>query len=282
MITQKRIIQSLFILAIGAGLAACGGGGDSGGNNSGNTSGNDPVTTPTTPGQGSTLTSAETGSGKIQYTQYQPNNTNMSERGFSVMSLSSNVTFNTTTKAGSIEIPSVLGQTETVSTTDGYNTVAWAGPLTSGSYKFQGNVLMGCNPNAVVQNDATQVFVSSSLQRLKAGAIDDMNNTTFDLYDCASLKQGTVNTLKIASDGSLTFSNIDLIVPKNQVFDMLNPESYPGILVNNLDYATRGTYSGHAYRYTNNGTSKYVIVIQTNAASLGNNNPYHYMLAVQR
>jgi hypothetical protein len=271
MVKAKNFIKYFGIAAICAGLTACGGGGEDS---------PDPVSQPTTPGQGSSTPSAEV-TGTIQYTQYQATNTAMGEAAFATTTLSANAVFNSTTKEGTITFP-VLGGTEVVSTKDGYATTTWTGPFTSGAYKLNGNILMGCNAAAQTENQATHVFVSSSLTRLRDGAIDDLNGKTFDLIDCGIIKQAAAQTLTVNADGSLFMSTANYTFPKNEVFNLLNPEKYSGALINNNDPRARGNYAGHAFRFNSNGVSKYAIVIQTNANAFNDANRYHYMIAVQR
>jgi len=271
MAKSKNLIKYFGIAAIFAGLTACGGGGSDG---------SDPVAQPTTPGQGSTTPSAEV-TGTIQYAQYQATNTAMGEATFATTPVIANANFNTTTKEGSITFP-VMNANEVVSTTDGYATTKWVGPFTSGAYKLNGNILMGCNAAAQTENQATHVFVSSSLTRLKDGAIDDLNGKTFDLIDCGIIKQAAAQAVTFNSDGSLFMSTANYTFPKNEVFNLLNPEKYSGALINGADPKTKGNYSGHAYRYNSNGVSKYAVVFQTNANSFNDANRYHYMIAIQR
>lgn len=271
MVKNKNFFKTFMIAAICAGLTACGGGGSDGA---------DPVTQPTGPGQGSTGPSAEV-NGTIQYAQYVATNTAMGVAGFATTNVSATTTFNSTTKQGSVTFP-VLNGTEVVSTTDGYATTTWTGPFTSGSYKLNGNLLMGCNAAAQTENQAAHVFVSSSLTRLRDGAVDELNGKGFDLIDCGIIKQAAPQTLTVNNDGTMFLSNISYTFPKNEVFNLLNPEKYSGALVSNNDPKAKGNYSGHAYRYVANGVTKYAIVIQTNANSFNDANRYHYMVAIQR
>jgi hypothetical protein len=272
MVNKKNFIQVLSLTTVCLGLTACGGGG---GNNS------DPAAyTPTTPGQGSTVASAET-NGTIQYTQYQATNTVMSDGSFSTPLVSASVNFSTTSKQGSIQFP-VSNSNEVISTSDGYTTTSWTGPFTSGSYRLNGNALMGCNASASTDVEVTQVFVSSSLARVKDGAIDELRGLSFDVVDCSLMKLGKAETLKVNTDGSLYLSTFNSTIPTGQVFDMLNPEKYPGFLINNGDRKTTGVYSGRAFRYGSNGANKYAIVIQTSAGYVGSGIKFHYLLAVQR
>jgi hypothetical protein len=176
-----------------------------------------------------------------------------------------------------------LGVNELITTSDGYATIKWTGPFLTGSYKFNGNILMGCNTSATTEAEKTQVFVSSSLERVKDGFVDDLNGTTYDLVDCSILEQGKLETLQINTDGSLFMSTSNATIPKNQVFDMLNPEkNFGGALINNGDAKYKGNYSGHAFKYGANGVTKHAIAIQTSANNTTNGSNYHYMLAVQR
>lgn len=268
--TSKNFLN-IFLSAICAGLAACGGGSDGG---------SDPVTQTTTPGPGSTTPSAEA-AGTIQYNQYQATNTPMGNAAFATTTLSALTAFNSTSKQGTIQFP-LLGGTEIISTNDGYASSTWAGPLTSGVYRLNGNILMGCNAGAQTENQATHVFVSTSLTRLKDGAIDDLNGKTFDLLDCGLVKQAAGQTLTVNADGSLLLGSANYTFPKNEVFNLLNPEKYSGALINTTDAKTKGNYAGHAFRFNSNGVSKYAIVMQTNANSFNDANRYHYMIAIQR
>lgn len=274
MVKNRNFMKFFCVAAICAGLTACGGGG---GNND-----SDPVSQPTTPGVGSTTSSAEV-TGTIQYTQYQANNTSIGDAAFAttLSNVSANATFNATNKQGSIQF-SALNGNEVVSTSDGYATSTWTGPFTSGAYRLNGNVLMGCNAAAQTDNQATYVYVSSSLTRLKDGAIDELNGKTFDLIDCGLVKQATAQTVTMNSDGSMFLSTANYTFPKNEVFNLLNPEKYSGALINNSDPKAKGNYGGHAFRYTSNGVTKYAIVIQTNANSFNDANRYHYMVAISR
>jgi hypothetical protein len=269
MVKNKNFFKLFCVAAICAGLTACGGGGSGG---------SDPVAQATTPGPGSTTPSAEV-TGKIQYTHYQATTKVMGEATFATVAADS--TFNSTTKQGSITFP-VLGGTETVSTSDGYATTTWAGPFTSGAYRLNGNILMGCNAASPTENQATNVFVSSSLARLKDGAIDDLNGKSFDLIDCGIIKQAAAQTLTVNADGSLFLSTANYTFPKNEVFGMLNPERFPPALINGPDPKTKGFYAGHAFRYTNNGVTKYAIIMQTSANSFNDANNFHYLVAIQR
>jgi hypothetical protein len=271
MVKNKNFIKFFSVAAICAGLAACGGGGGGG---------SDPVSQPTTPGTGSTTPSAEV-TGTIQYAQYQATNTPMGDAAFATTPVTANATFNATTKQGSIQF-SALGANEVVSTSDGYSTSTWTGPFTSGAYRLNGNVLMGCNAAAQTDNQATYVYVSSSLTRLKDGLIDELNGKTFDLIDCGIVKQAAPQTVTINADGSMFLSTANYTFPKNEVFNLLNPEKYSGALINTTDPKTKGSYAGHAFRFNSNGVSKYAIVIQTNANSFNDANRYHYMIAISR
>jgi len=268
----KRLTKYVAVAALCAGLGACGGGGDD--------EAGDPVSRPTTPGAGSTVPSPEV-TGVVQYTHYQASNAVMSDAAFSTGTVRADANFNATTGQGTIGFP-VLGGAQSLSTSDRYATLAWTGPFTSGAYKLGGNLLMGCNAAAQTENQAAHVFVSSSLTRLRDGAIDDLNGKTFDLTDCGIMKGASPQTLTVNADGSLFMSTFNASIPKNEVFGMLNPEKYPGALINNGDARTRGVYAGHAYRYNANGVTRYAIVIQTNANSFNDSNRYHYMIAVQR
>ena len=281
MAKTKNFIKYFGIAAIFAGLTACGGGGSDSGSGSGQVgSGTDPIGQPTTPGSGSTTPSAEV-TGTIQYTQYQATNTAMGDPAFATTTLSASAAFNATTKEGSITFP-VMNSTEVVSTTDGYANTKWVGPFTSGAYKMNGNILLGCNAAAQTENQAAHVFVSSSLTRVKDGFIDDLNGKSFDLIDCGIIKQAAPQTLTVNADGSLFMSTANYTFPKNEVFNLLNPEKYSGALINNNDPKAKGNYGGHAFRYTSNGVTKYAIVIQTNANSFNDANRYHYMVAIQK
>lgn len=265
---KKHACASVLLLT----LAACG-------------SGSDPSAyKATTAGPGSTVASAEAAAtqGTIQYAQYQATNTVMSDKGYVVSTISATVNFDATLKKGSIQFPTSAG-TELVSTSDAYATVSWAGPFSTGAYRFNGNLLMGCNASASTSNEVTQVFISSSLERVQEGAVDDLSGTTFDVFDCALLAQAKVETLKINTDGALYLSITNSTIPRNQAFDLLNPEKYPGILISNANGRGSGAYSGQAFRYGVNGATKYAIVLQTNAGNDGST-PYrfHYFLAVQR
>ena len=269
-IRPKKFIEYLSVKAICAGLVACGGG----------TGASDPVTAPTSPGAGSTTPSAEV-SGAIQYTHYQAGNTAMGDAAFGVAALGASAAFDASNRQGTIQFP-VLGATEVVSTKDGYANINWTGPFASGVYRLNGNMLLGCNAAAQTENQAAHVLVSGALTRLKDGAVDELNGKTFDLIDCATIKQAGAQTMTVSSDGALLLSAANYTFPKNEVFNLLNPEKYSGALINNGDAKNKGYYAGHAFRFNNNGTSKYAIVVQTNANSFNDANRYHYLIAVQR
>lgn len=253
-------------------LVACGGGGGGG---------SDPSAySQTTSGAGSTVSSAEA-TGAIKYVEYQQTPTAMSDKSFSLASVNATATFDTVSKQGSIQFP-VMGASQVITTSDGYATSKWTGPFLSGLYKFNGNILLGCYAAATLESQKTQVFVSSSLTRVQDGFIDDLRGTSFDLVDCSLLSQGSAETLKFNSDGTIFLSTANVTIPKDQVFDMLNPEKYPGVLINNGMGRTTGVYSGHAFKYGANGVTKYAIVIQTNANNTTTVSNYHYLLAVQR
>lgn len=282
---KKHLLVSLAAIA----LAGCGGGGDDdskGGANSGSNGASPPVTTPpvttppvtTTPGAGSTTPSAETPvtNGAIRYAQYQSGNTAFSDAGWSAPLVDAVVNFNATSQQGSIQFP-VAGGTQAISTTNGYDTVAWSGPFSGGAYRLAGNALVGCS------GARTQVFISSSLQRLTEGtAVDALTGLTFDMFDCGLLQQSKSETLKFNTDGSLTLSIANATLAKNEVFNMLNAEKYGGALINNGG-PNAGGYSGQAFRYTANGMNRHAIVIQTNSpSSAGETGRFHYYLAIQR
>lgn len=271
MAKPEKLVMHVLITAVCAGLVACGGGSDRG---------SDPVTQATTPGAGSTTANAET-TGTIQYSQYQATNTPMGDKAFATTTLSANTTFNAGSKQGRIQFP-VLGGNQTVATNDAYANITWTGPLTSGAYRLNGNILMGCNAAAPTQNQATHVLVSSSLTRLKEGAIDELNGKTFDLIDCGTIMLAAGPTLTMSADGTMSLSAANYTFPKNEVFNLLNPEKYSGALINNNDAKNRGSYAGHAFRFNNNGVNRYAIVIQTNANSFNDVQRHHYMLAIQR
>jgi hypothetical protein len=270
-VKNKNFVKFFCVAAICAGLTACGGGG-----------GSDPVSQPTTSGTGSTTTTAEV-TGVIQYTQYQASNTPMGDANFAstLANVSANATFNAATKQGSIQFAALNGN-EVISTSDGYATSTWAGPFTSGAYRLNGNVLMGCNAAAQTDNQASYIYVSSSLTRLKDGMIDELNGKTFDLVDCGIVKNAAAQTVTINADGTMFLPTASYTFQKNEVFDLLNPEKYSGALVNTTDPKTKGSYAGHAFRFNSNGVSKYAIVIQTNANSFNDANRYHYMVAISR
>ncbi|MBK4736625.1 hypothetical protein [Noviherbaspirillum pedocola] len=272
---EEFMHKALAVAILPLSLAACGGGGGGG---------SDPSAySATTAGSGSTISTAEA-TGTIKYSQYQQNTTAMYDKSFSVSSVSATVNFNSTSKQGSIQFP-VLGVNELVSTNDGYATVKWTGPFLTGAYKFNGDILMGCNTGAATEAEKTQVFVSSSLERVKDGFIDDLNGTTYDLFDCSILEQGKMETLQINTDGSLIMSTSNESIPKNQVFDMLNPEkNFGGALINgiNVNSKYKGGYSGQVFKYGVNGVTRHAIVIQTNAGNTTGGPNFHYLLAVQR
>lgn len=265
---KKNVCISVTVLT----LAACGGG-----------SGGDPSAyKPTTAGSGSTLGNAETAQGTIRYAQYQAGGTVMFDKSFSVPSVNAAVNFNPVSKMGSIQFP-VMGVNELITTNDGYATTSWTGPFLTGQYKFNGNILMGCNLSAPIANEQTQIFVSSNMSRVQNGLVDDLNGQSFDLYDCPMLQKNQIGSLKINADGSLFLSTANVTIPKNQVFNMLNPEAgYGGALINEGPASTKGNYSGHAFKYGINGVTKYAIAIQTSSNNLANVSSYHYLLAIQR
>jgi hypothetical protein len=273
MIDKKETTRTLCIIAVCSALSAlsaCGGG---------NGGGSDPTAAATTPGQGSTVADA-TSTGTIRYAQYQSTNTIMTDAGWSASAVTASTAFDAASRKGSIQFPA-QGANEIVSTSDGYASVSWAGPFTSGAYRFDGNILVACDA-AADDNESTRILVSSSLARVKDGMVDDLSGASFDVIDCALLKQNRTETLRINPDGSLFMSTFNSTIPKNQVFDMLNPEKYPGILINNGDFRTTGNYSGHAFRYTRNGLTRYAIAIQTSAGYKGTGSKYHSLLAIQR
>jgi hypothetical protein len=270
MLKFENTMKQVYVAAICAGLTACGGGGG----------GSDPVNQPTAPGAGSTTSSAEA-TGTIQYAQYQATKTAMGDKAFATTTLSATAAFNASSKEGSIQFP-VLNGSEVVSTKDGYSSVTWTGPFSAGAYRLNGNILMGCNAAAPTENQAAHVFVSSSLTRLRDGAIDELNGKQFDLIDCGIMKQAAAPTLTMNADGSMSISTANYTFPKNEVFNLLNPEKYSGALINTADAKSKGHYAGHAFRFNSNGVSKYAIVMQTNANSFNDANPLHYMLAIQR
>jgi hypothetical protein len=242
-------------------VAACGGAGD------------DPAAyKATTTGAGSTVVSAESPATQatIRYAQYQASTAG----GWALPMVNATVNFNQASRNGSIQFP-LPGGTELVSTTDAYSTVSWTGPFTGGAYRFNGNLLMGCNPNASPL-EASQVFASSSLERLQdAQPLDALHGITFDLFDCSLLQQARVETLKINTDGTLSMSTTKSVASENDMINMLNPEKWGGALIDGIPYG------GHAFRYGSNGANKFAIVLQKrtmmNARSV-----YHYLLAVQR
>jgi hypothetical protein len=227
----------------------------------------------TTTGAGSTVLSAEVPATQatIRYAQYQASTTN----NWTLPVVSATVNFNPTSKSGSIQFP-LLGGTELVSTADAYATVSWTGPLTAGAYRFNGNLLMGCNSSASPA-EASQVFASSSLERLQdAKPLDALHGITFDLFDCSLLQQSKVETLKINADGTLYMSTTKSVASENDMINMLNPEKWGGALIDST------YYGGHAFRYGINGVNKYAIVLQTRTTSSNADSVYHYRLAVQR
>lgn len=243
-------------------VTACGGGG-----------GADPSAyQATTAGAGASVTSAEVAANQatMRYAQYR---TSTAVNG-TLPAIDATVNFNTTSKSGSIQFPLTEG-IQLVSTTDGYATASWTGPLTSGAYRFNGNLLMGCRAGASA-NDATQVFASSSLVRLQdAQPLDALHGVTFDLFDCALVPQSKGETLKINADGTLTLSTAKSVATQDSMINMLNPEKWGGALIDGV------YYGGHAYRYGSNGSNKYAIVLQTKTFT-ATGNVYHYLLAVQR
>lgn len=257
--SAKTISAALACLS----LAACGGGSGEG----------DPhVYKEVVAGPGSTVVSAEVPANQatIRYAQYltstAPNAT--------PPVVNATVNFNATSKAGSIQFPLANG-IELISTTNGYSTVSWSGPFTSGAYRFNGNLLMGCTAGAS-SLEASQVFASTSLERLQdAKPLDALHGLTFDLFDCALMQQSKVETLKINVDGTLAMSITPSIASENQMINMLNPEKWGGALID-------GSYfGGHAFRYGKDGSNKYAIVLQKRTMSSAGSF-YHYLLAVQR
>lgn len=263
-ITQKINVQALCVALCCLALSACGGGG-----------GDDPSAYKvTTAGAGSTVVSAETAATQatIRYAQYQSTPT----YNWTIPVLNATVNFSPSSKVGSIQFP-LPGGTETVSTSDAYANVSWAGPLNAGAYRFNGNILMGCDTKAAPLA-ATQVFVSSSLERLQdAQPLDALHGVTFDLFDCALMQQSKVETLKINADGTLTMSTTKSVATQDQMIDMLNPEKWNGTLIDGV------AYGGHAFRYGSNGVNKFAIVLKrrTLTASDGTS-VYHHLLAIQR
>lgn len=244
-------------------LTACGGGGG----------GDDPAAyQATTAGAGSTVAAADVAANQatIRYAQYRTATT----ANWAMPTITATVNFNTTSKSGSIQFPLTDG-TQLVSTTDGYATASWTGPFTAGAYRFNGNLLMGCNGNASA-NESTQVFASSSLVRLQeAQPLDALHGVTFDVFDCSLLPQSKGETLKINADGTLTMSMAKSVASQDSMINMLNPEKWGGALIDGV------YYGGHAYRYGSNGSNKYAIVLQTRAVT-ATGSVYHYLLAVQR
>jgi hypothetical protein len=59
-------------------------------------------------------------------------------------------------------------------------------------------------------------------------------------------------------------------------------KGFGGALINGTDFASKGAYSGQAFKYSANGVTKYAIVIQTNAGNTTMGASFHYLLAVQR
>lgn len=269
MLKIKGTLKFLSVVALFAGLTACGGGG-------GSDSSSQVSNTPTTAGSGSTITSADSGTtqGTINYLNYRSFLASMNDKTWALPTVAANVTYNATSKAGSIQFP-ILGGTELVSTTDGYATTTWTGPMTKGLYNYNGNVLVGCNTNAAIATEATQVLVSTSMERVKEMAkFDALNGYTFDVTDCSQTTQ--VQTLKFNTDGTVTMAlaTANTVLTENQKNNFLIPESFGGVLVN-------GKYfGGHVYRYNKDGVNKYAIVLQTTTGNF--TSQYRYMIAVQR
>jgi hypothetical protein len=258
---EKNCVKAVCAALACLSLTACGGGEE------------DPSAyKETTAGPGSTVTSAEVAATQatIRYTQYQASTTSNA----TLPAVNATVNFSETSKSGSIQFP-LLNDTELVSTTDAYSTASWTGPLTGGAYRFNGNLLMGCNTSANPL-EASHVFASSSLERLQdAKPLDALYGTTFDLFDCSLLQQSKVETLKINADGTLSMSTMKSVASENDMINMLNPEKWGGALIDNI------YFGGHAFRYGHNGTNKYAIVLQTRTMTNGES-IYHYLLAVQR
>jgi hypothetical protein len=259
---NKENVETVYAVLACLCLTACGG------------SASDPSAyTATKPGAGSTVFSAEVTAAQatIRYAQYQASATS----NWTLPVVSATVNFNPASKTGTIQFP-LMERTELVSTTDAYATVAWTGPLTAGAYRFNGNLLMGCNPSAS-SAEASQVFASSSLERLQdAQPLDALHGITFDLFDCSLLQQSKAETLKINADGTLSMSITKSVATENQMIDMLNPEKWGGALIDG------NYYGGHAFRYGINGVNKYAIVLQKRTTSANAVSVYHYLLAVQR
>jgi hypothetical protein len=267
MYQNKGMAKPACLLAIIAGLAACGGGADSKSRSGPNTY------KETTAGSGSTVADAETAvsQGTITYANYRLWNTPMTDQAWALPSVIAAVDFNAAAKAGSIKFAAANGN-QVISTSDGYATVTWAGPFASGVYQFHGNLLVGCNASAAVATEATEIFVSTSLQRVVGAApLDDLNGYTFDVLDCSGT-QG--DTLKFNTDGTLTMSFAKSALSQNQKINLLNPETFGGALVDNK------YHGGHVFRFGRNGVTRYAIAMQIATGNF--NSRYRYLLAVQR
>lgn len=252
------------LLALFTLLAGCGGGGD------------DPEAYKATqPGAGSTVASAEMSAqnARITYAHHEA----QASASWNPSSVLATVNFNPATREGSIAFP-VLDGSQLVSTTNGYDSVAWSGPLTQGAYGLEGNALLGCNPAA--GTDAPRqanIFISDSLTRIQGAApIDELHGKTFNVISCDNLATPASVTLNINSKGEGTLSNESQVLSQNMVINMLNSEKWGGALLDNGRY-----YSGQAYKYGVNGVTHYAIVLKIRAMSTLGGSVYHYQLALQ-
>ncbi|WP_157991564.1 hypothetical protein [Caldimonas tepidiphila] len=253
------------LLALFTLLAACGGG-DS----------KDPEAyKETRPGAGSTVASAEVSASnaRISYAHHAA----QASATWNPGSVLATVNFNPASGQGSIAFP-VLGGNQMVTTTNGYDSVSWSGPLTRGAYGLDGNALLGCNPAAATDAPRqAHIFISDSLTRIQdAAPIDELHGRTFNVVSCDNLAAPSSVTLKIGSSGEGVFSNETQVLSQNMVINMLNPEKWGGALLENGHY-----YSGRAYKYGVNGVTRYAIVLQTRAMSSLGGSVYHYQLALQ-
>ena len=228
----------------------------------------------TRPGPGSTVASAEVSASnaRIAYAHHAA----QASANWNPGSVSATVNFNPVSGQGSIAFP-VLAGSQLVSTTDGYDSVTWSGPLTRGAYGLDGNALLGCDSAGIDAPRQANVFISDSLTRIQdAAPIDELHGKTFHVISCANLAAPSSVTLRIGSSGEGVFSNEAQVLTQNMVINMLNPEKWGGALLNNGHY-----YTGRAYKYGSNGVTRYAIVLQTRAMTNTDGSIYHYQLALQ-
>lgn len=260
--------KEIIILLSSTLLAACGGGGG------GNESGGSNTFAETVPGLQSTVSSATVANGAIAYQQYYSGPLELQKNqwlpipGVPLPIVNSTVEFNGTSGSGSIQF-SLFGATQRIETSDRYANSRWTGSLSAGAIYLEGNALLGCDLDAASPIEKTQLFVSTSLERVaNMKEIDEVWGKSFTVQECGTAGVVGLADVNINSDGS---SSWDLFknpptsngsLSRDELITLLQMNTYGGGVNLNGVFVGNGRASGHLYRYTRNGAPRHAIVVR--------------------